>query len=499
MQFLSAAVFLSAVTLLVGCGGNSRSLPAETPRAATSGLKTPAELSLPVPPKPPNFIPARPSGIRASGRSTSAVHASFFAGEAALSNGVYYLALPNGNPFGYYSYLTDSNYIYHFDAGYEYVVDANDGNGGVYFYDFASSHWWYTSRTFSFPYLYDFSFNAFLYYYPDTNNAGHYTTNPRFFYNFATQQTITMPAVLVPAGDGATSLTEGSDGNVWFTAKAALGASDAQAGRYTIASGAVDHFALPNADANPGLATVGGDGGVWFFEQARTQFARISTSGTLTEFPAAFGVSAMTKGPDGNVWFLTTQSPPQIGKIMPAGTITTYQVPNDGLEPRTLTSAAGKLWLYAKTVFPNGALASIATDGTGYTTTVISGLVSSGSVGSVMYLGKDGNFYLGIPSENGFAVYQVTPAGAATSACSTSSRNGFIVTTQLDDGTIVFGLFGNSFGVPTILAIRPTGACKSDPFPINDPIGQVRLFSGAGDGSLYGYNGLDRTLRKYSF
>jgi hypothetical protein len=172
-------------------------------------------------------------------------------------------------------------------------------------------------------------------------------------------------------------------------------------------------------------------------------------------------------------------------------------VPNDGLEPRTLTSAAGKLWLYAMSVFPNGALASIATDGTGYTETAITGL-TRGSVGAAMYLGKDGNFYLGIPSESGFLVHQVTPSGAATDACTTSSRNGFVVTTQLDDGTIIFGLFGNSFGVPTILAILPTGVCRTDPFALNDPINQVRLFSGGGDGALYGYT-FDNILKKYSF
>jgi predicted lipoprotein with Yx(FWY)xxD motif len=106
---------------------------------------------------------------------------------------VYYLALPNGNPFGYYSYLTDSNYIFHFDAGYEYVVDANDGSGGVYLYDFTSGHWWYTGRSYPFPYVYDFALSAFLYYYPDTNNAGHYTTNSRYFYNFTASAIISMP------------------------------------------------------------------------------------------------------------------------------------------------------------------------------------------------------------------------------------------------------------------------------------------------------------------
>ena len=107
---------------------------------------------------------------------------------------MYYLQLPNGNVFGYYSYLPDPNYVYHFDAGYEYVIDANDGQGGVYLYDFASSHWWYTSRTFPFPYLYDFTLNALLYYYPDPAYSGdHYTSNPRYFYNFGTQQIIKLP------------------------------------------------------------------------------------------------------------------------------------------------------------------------------------------------------------------------------------------------------------------------------------------------------------------
>ena len=118
-------------------------------------------------------------------------HPAFFTGETAVGNGVYYLTLSSGNPFGYYSYLSDPHYIYHFDLGYEYVSDANDGNDGVYLYDFASNDFFYTSPSFPFPYLYDFGLKATLYYYPDTTNAGHYTTNPRYFFNFATGQIIT--------------------------------------------------------------------------------------------------------------------------------------------------------------------------------------------------------------------------------------------------------------------------------------------------------------------
>ena len=118
-------------------------------------------------------------------------HSSFFTGETLVGNGVYYLAFANGNFFGYYSFLNDPAYIYHFDLGYEYVFDAGDGKNGVYLYDFASKDFFYTSPTFPFPYLYDFNLKSTLYYFPNPNSTGHYTTNPRYFYDFATGQIIT--------------------------------------------------------------------------------------------------------------------------------------------------------------------------------------------------------------------------------------------------------------------------------------------------------------------
>ena len=92
---------------------------------------------------------------------------AFFTGEAELSNGVCYLSFASGGYFGYYSFLSDPHYIYHFDLGYEYVFDANDGKAGIYLYDFASQTFFYTSPVFPFPYLYDFTLNSVLYYYPD--------------------------------------------------------------------------------------------------------------------------------------------------------------------------------------------------------------------------------------------------------------------------------------------------------------------------------------------
>jgi photosystem II stability/assembly factor-like uncharacterized protein len=165
------------------CTGGS---PTPTPTATATATHTPT--ATPTATATATFTPTPTPTATA----TPSLHPAFFSGEVSLGNGIYYLQFPNGTPFGYYTYLSDPHWIYHFDMGYEYWFDANDANHGIYFYDLTSTHFFYTSPSFPFPYLYDFSFNTVLYYYPDSNNPGHYTTNPRYFYNFATGQIITM-------------------------------------------------------------------------------------------------------------------------------------------------------------------------------------------------------------------------------------------------------------------------------------------------------------------
>ena len=117
----------------------------------------------------------------------------FFAGQELLSDNIYYLTLPSGTSFSYYTFLNGStHYLYHFDLGYEYVFDANDDDSGIYLYDFSSQTFWYTASAYPFPYLYDFSLNTVLYYYPDPNNPGRYDTGGvRYFYRFDTGEIIT--------------------------------------------------------------------------------------------------------------------------------------------------------------------------------------------------------------------------------------------------------------------------------------------------------------------
>jgi hypothetical protein len=110
-------------------------------------------------------------------------HPAFFSGETPLSDGVYYLSF-----FGYYNYQFFP-FLYQYDLGFEYFVAANDSSHGAFLFDVTMGHWFYTSPSL-FPFLYDFTLKAWLYYFPDTNNPGHFTSNPRVFENLSTNQVI---------------------------------------------------------------------------------------------------------------------------------------------------------------------------------------------------------------------------------------------------------------------------------------------------------------------
>ncbi len=115
-------------------------------------------------------------------------HPAFFTGEDSLGEGVYYLKVPDGIPFGYYNYVA-SDIFYHYEMGYEAFIPGTASD--VYLYDFTTRHWWYTSSTL-FPYLYDFTLTDWLYYFPNTAIPGHYTSNPRYFSNLTTGKIISM-------------------------------------------------------------------------------------------------------------------------------------------------------------------------------------------------------------------------------------------------------------------------------------------------------------------
>ena len=294
--------------------------------------------------------PAQPD--RSGRRSLSAVgHPAFFAGEVALSNGVYYLQFADGTVFGYYSYLPDPHYIYHFDLGYEYVADPNDGKSSAYLYDFASSHWWYTSPTFAFPYIFDFSRNAFLYYYPDTSNAGHYTTKPRYFFDFAIGNIITLPgAYLNPSkltfAGGATA-TQGvgafPSGSSFYALTATADASGCSG--IVTAAPAVSYSgdSITVTPGQPGSCTL-----IIIDANGNRSSLPITVTtppmGSITEFPhTGPHQQYLTRDPSGNLWSTDVFSDTVV-KRTPDGTETVIALPAKSHPTCIRSSSTGELW-----------------------------------------------------------------------------------------------------------------------------------------------------------
>ena len=171
----------------------------------------------------------------------------------------------------------------------------------------------------------------------------------------------------LPSG-GQGDIVTGPDGNLWFTGIGAGG----NIGRMT-PQGVVTMFAVPNG-SNTGALTVGPDGNIWFtdtvdfFTQAFIGRVNVMT-GAVDEFAVPQNAkghtipSDITAGPDGNVWFSDVFD--QIGKVTPAGVVTTYAVGNETPTPAQpsgiVAGPDGELWFTSQAF---GVLGRMATDGT---------------------------------------------------------------------------------------------------------------------------------------
>jgi streptogramin lyase len=156
---------------------------------------------------------------------------------------------------------------------------------------------------------------------------------------------ITPPGVITefstPSGyDGLAVIVTGPDGNLWFTEE-----FSSKIGRITT-SGAVTEFPLAPGVYPVGITT-GPDGNLWFTENSslvpdevnNRRIGRMTPSGVVTEFtvpgPASgYELFAIASGPDGNLWFVdgvwsdyfAGELPSYIGRITTSGSITEFPV-----------------------------------------------------------------------------------------------------------------------------------------------------------------------------
>ncbi len=129
-------------------------------------------------------------------------------------------------------------------------------------------------------------------------------------------------------------IATGPDGALWFTA-GAFGSSTGDIyqviGRITIA-GVVSTFTRPSTEGDNGISdiTTGPDGALWFTDAFTNSIGRITDSGTITSYPLPTpnsGPASITAGPDGALWF-TEGGSDRIGRITTSGTISEYSLPN---------------------------------------------------------------------------------------------------------------------------------------------------------------------------
>ncbi len=142
-----------------------------------------------------------------------------------------------------------------------------------------------------------------------------------------------------------TMIALGADGNMWFTDQGDNSQGQSFIGRIT-PSGAISEFPIATQYGTPSWITLGADGNMWFSQPYASKIGRISPDGAISEFIVPSMGSEIASGSDGNIWFTEGFGPDIVGRITPAGAVTTFS-PISAVAggPRAITAGAdGDLW-----------------------------------------------------------------------------------------------------------------------------------------------------------
>lgn len=183
----------------------------------------------------------------------------------------------------------------------------------------------------------------------------------------------------------------GPDGNVWFTAwkENAIG--------MLAPGGSVKLFPMPAPTSTLLSITEGVDGNLWFTEVGRV--GRISTSGDIKEFPYAAGTAdflrPIVSGSDGSLWFLDQPAGPpanlQLVRMTLDGKFTSFNLGSKDSFGAMIEGPDGNLWIYDHTA--NAVLK--VSEQNGATIAKYPFTSPAGTIGQRHFvLGPDGNLWL---------------------------------------------------------------------------------------------------------
>ncbi|SPF42283.1 exported hypothetical protein [Candidatus Sulfopaludibacter sp. SbA4] len=151
-------------------------------------------------------------------------------------------------------------------------------------------------------------------------------------------QSVSITEYPVVLNNGPSNIAAGGDGALWFTEQALN-----NIGRIAT-DGTITVYPVTSGGSPWGIAK-GPDGALWFTEGVANRIGRITTSGSITEYSVptiAAYPSGIAMGPDNALWFTETNS---IGRINTTGAITEYALPASSASPSSIAAGPdGALW-----------------------------------------------------------------------------------------------------------------------------------------------------------
>lgn len=237
-----------------------------------------------------------------------------------------------------------------------------------------------------------------------------------------------------------TDIITGPDGNLWYgdgsyldkmplSCRVGITSSSGSSGQGSsgsaastqsvptacVLSGTPARFPTPTANSKPNGMTRGPDGNLWFLEDQASKIGRLTPSGVMTEFPlplsAESGLNSLVTGPDGNLWF-TSYFDKKIGKVTTAGVVTVYPLPTgESAKPSSIAAGPdGNLWFTAAEGAGGTLAAKVGRITTGGVITLYS--ATPGSSPTSIAAGPDGNLWF---TQGGNAkIGKITTSGVIT-------------------------------------------------------------------------------------
>ena len=288
----------------------------------------------------------------------------------------------------------------------------------------------------------------------------------------------------IPTSCCVSDLAPGPDGNVWFTevnqgADGVFGFVTPSA-RYHI-------FKVPAGSGQPDSITAGSDGNLWI-TLSSGHIARVAPAGVTTLFSVTgspnftqpdgepqYPDHNVTLGPDGNVWFTGTTNAgvDVVGYITPAGAVTEFLTPTQGVRPAGITTGAdGNLWFNEPHYFGPGC------DYGGVARTTTAGVISEydpecNDLNDKFNVvsGPDGNIWNAAYYGSGI---EMIAAGGSTSACTPVHGSAVSATVRHRSPEAIVATIANCSMVPklTKLSARITspGGCTASSATVNIPL-----------------------------